>query len=102
MLQRMKDGFRVAAPPSLGIAVVVGFIFITRWSEFADDPIEGIAIGSGLVLVVFLTYFFLALTGFKASQQGVVEVPRVYAWLILSAIVVSVFVVVAYLLARRS
>jgi hypothetical protein len=83
--------------------VVLGaFILATRWSKFADDPTSGVAIMGGLVLVVFLTYFVLALTGFKVSPQGVVDVPRVYAWGILCAIVISVFGVLFFLLLHRS
>jgi hypothetical protein len=51
--------------------VIVGaFILLTRWSKFADDPVAGIAIISGLVLVVFLTYFALALAGYKHRRRA--------------------------------
>ena len=79
----------------------LAYIVMTRWSKFADDPVAGIAIMSGLVLVVFLTYFVLALTGFKASPQGVVDAPRIYVWSVLGAIVILVFGVLFYLLYFR-
>jgi hypothetical protein len=83
--------------------VIVGaYIVLTRWSKVDDDPAAGIAIVSGLVLVVFLTYFVLAMTGFKASPQGVVEAPRIYAWSVLCAIVILVFGALLYLLQLRS
>jgi hypothetical protein len=83
------------------IVIVGAYIVLTRWSKFADDPVLG-AIMSGLVLVVFLTYFVLAMIGFKASPQGVVEAPRMYAWSVLGAIVILVFGVLFYLLQLRN
>ena len=82
--------------------IVGAYIVLTRWSKFADDPMAGIAIVSALVLVVFLTYFVLAMTGFKASPQGVVEAPRIYAYSVLCAIVILVFGALFYLLQLRS
>ena len=100
MLQRAKHAFRVAIPPTAAMVVLGAFILAIRWSKFAAT--FGIAIMGGVVLVVFLTYFVFALMGFKVSPQGVVDVPRVYAWGILCAIVISVFGVLFFLLLRRS
>ena len=82
--------------------IVSASIVVIRWSKFADDQVAGIATMSGLVLVVFLTYFVLAVTGFNASPQGVVDAPRIYAWSILGVIAVLVFGVLFYLLQLRS
>jgi len=101
MLRRFAHAFRVAAAPSLAIAIATAFIIVTRWSKFANDPVAGMAIMSGLVLVVFLTYFVLAVTGFQSSPQGVVDAPRVFVWSVLCAIVVVVFGVLFYVLQRR-
>jgi hypothetical protein len=102
MSRRVRHAFRAAAPPSIVIVIVGAYIVLTRWSKFADDPVMGIAIMSGLVLVVFLTYFVLAMIGFKASSPGVVEAPRIYVWSVLCAIVILVFGVLFYLLQLRS
>jgi hypothetical protein len=102
MLRRVKHAFRVAAPPSLAVLIGLAFVMAARWSKFADDPMTGIASVSGLVLVVFLTYFVLGVTGFKASPQGTVDVPRIYVWSVLCAIVILVFGILFYFLAGRS
>jgi hypothetical protein len=97
MSQRVKHAFRTAVTPTLAMVVVSAFIVVTRWSKFADDPVAGIATMSGLLLIVFLTYFVLGVIGFKASPQGVVNAPRIYAWPVLCAIVILVFGVLFYL-----
>ena len=65
-------------------------------------PTSALAIVAGLDLVVFLTYFVLALTGFKASPAGDVNVPRVYVWSLVGAVDVFVFGVLLILLEHRS
>jgi hypothetical protein len=103
MRSRVLHAFRIAAFPSFGVLILAALITVrARSSPFHGDLIRDVAIGGGLVLVVFLTYFVLALAGFKASPQGVVDVPRPYAWLLVSAIVVLVFGVLFYMLLHRS
>ena len=95
MLQRAKTAFRVAVPPSLATAIGVASFLIARWSKGAPEPSD-IAIGGGLVLVVFLTYGILSFTGFMAPH-GTLGVPRAYAWLIVCLVVVAVFGILFYL-----
>jgi hypothetical protein len=81
---------------SLGVAVsLVGH------AQQSDDPMLHFAVAGGLILIVFLTYFLLGLTGFKASPRGSVNVPRVYAWSLVCAIVVLVFGALFYFLHTR-
>ena len=98
MSRRVVHAFRVAARPTIGVLIVFSFIFVTRWSKFVDDPMAAVAVFAGLVVVVFLTYFVLALTGFKASPHGAVSVPRVYVWSLICAIALLVFGVLFYFL----
>jgi hypothetical protein len=102
MLRRLKRAFRVAGPPSLVIVIVGAYVLASRWSNSADDAVSGVAIVAGLALVVFLTYFVLAMTGFTASPEGIVDAPRIYVWAVLCAIVVLVFGVLFYVLQRHS
>jgi uncharacterized BrkB/YihY/UPF0761 family membrane protein len=101
MSRGAKDAFRAAARPSTVMALAGALTLLTHWSKFADDRVVGVAVVSGLVLVVFLTYFVLALAGFKVSPRGVVEAPRLYAWSFICAIVIVVFGVLFYLLQLR-
>jgi len=101
MSRRVKDAFRAAVHPSLRIVFIGALIVTSRWSKFAD-PVAGIAVVSGLILIVFLTYFALALTGFRVSPRGIVDVPRIYVWSILCAIVVLVFGALFYVLRLRT
>jgi uncharacterized membrane protein len=101
MARRVKHAFRAAARSSIVIAVVGALTLLTPWSKFADDRVAGVAIVSGLVMIVFLTYFVLALTGFTVSPWGDVEAPRIYAWPAVCAIVIFVFGLLFYLLQLR-
>src|SRR3954469_11835773 len=101
MDRRVARAFRVAAQPTRGVLIVLAYIIATRWSKFADDPF-GVAVVATLGVVVFLTYFILGLTGYTASPQGHVSVPRVYGWALVTAIVAVVFVVLFYVLLHRS
>jgi hypothetical protein len=89
------------------VGMVVGtlvWVIILFWLDrlAGFPPAHAILLMANLAFVVFLTYVVLALMGFKVSQQGVVDVPRIYAWGLLCAIVISVFGVLFYLLVGRS
>ena len=100
MLRPLKNAFGLAAPPSLALVIIGAYIVVTRWSKFVDDPASGIISVGGLILIVFLTYFVLALAGFEPSPQGTVKVPRLFAWPLLCAVAIIVFGVLFYLLRR--
>ena|SRR5215831_18583427 len=98
MSRRITHALRASARPSIIALIGLALAVVTHWSKVADDPRASIFACVGLVLIVFLTFFVLALTGFEESPQGVVDVPRVYAWSLLFVIVVLVFGVLFYFL----
>jgi len=98
MNRRIPQALRASARPSIFVLIVVALDLVAHRRQLADDPLSGIFAGAGLVLIVFLTFFVLALAGFKASPQGVVDVPRVYAWSLVFVILVLVVGVLFYFL----
>jgi len=64
----------------------------------ADRPlIVGVFVSLGLTLVVFLTYFFLALCGYKVDPHGTVTVPRRYSWALVYVVIIVILAVAVYL-----
>jgi hypothetical protein len=97
-MSRIKTAFWIAARPGLATLAICMLIAVGRWSQLSEDWRAGVGALGTMVLGVFLTYFVLALIGYKASPDGAVTVPRTYAWLLTSAIFVVVFFAVFYLL----
>ena len=96
--RRIYRAARAAVRPTLAVVTIAAYIVLTKWSKLVDDPVAGIFSISGPILIVFVTYFVLAMAGFKVSPEGGVDIPRIYAWPVLGAIFVLVFGAFFYLL----
>src|SRR5262245_16164027 len=95
MIERFQHAWRVAAPPSIVIAIVGGLNFLIR-RQFAERSQPSLAVVVGLTLVVFLAYFLFVLIGFKSSSPGVVDAPRIYTWPAVVVILLLVFGLLFY------
>ena len=98
MIDRIQHAWRVAAPPSLVVAVLCGLGAVSRRPRFNSDPRGSVAVVAGLTLVVFLTYFLFVLLGFKSSSPGAVDAPRIYTWPAVFVILLLVFGTLFFLL----
>ena len=92
---RVQRAWRVAAPPTIVVAVVGALDWLIRW-QFANRWQPSLPVVIGLSLVVFLTYFLFVLLGFKSSSPGVVDAPGIYAWPAVFVILLSVFGLLFY------
>jgi hypothetical protein len=81
------------------MAIVSVFIFFTH-AKLWKDPLTGMSIGVAVVVVVFLTYFVLALAGFRVSAAGDTHAPRLLGWLVVTVVTVVVFALWFLLWAR--
>ena len=82
MPNRFASAFRSAAPVGVGMAVLCCAIAVTRWSQIATSRSSIVVILVGLPLLVFLNYFVLAVAGYRVRSDGVVDAPRIVAWLV--------------------
>ena len=100
MRNRFVKAFKSAAPVGVGTAVLCVAIVLTRWSQIAAGPYSSAVALAGIPVVVFLSYFVLALVGYPVAPDGFVAAPRLVAWVIasLAAIVLIVVIwLIAYL-----
>lgn len=90
----------MAMRPSIIVAILMVYVALVRWSKISDQPLIFITAFVSLVLIVFATYFILAAAGFRVSQRGNVDVPRIYAWSLVFLVFVVVFGGLFYLITR--
>jgi hypothetical protein len=90
-----------AALKALPVTILTGIMAAVILVEHAltgDRPlIVGVFVSFGLTLVVFLTYFFLALCGYKVDAHGTVKVPRRYSWPLVLVVIVIIMAAALYL-----
>jgi hypothetical protein len=101
MVNRVINALKSAAPVGLGAAVILTFIAVVRWQEFAADPVASVTAFVGLFLIVFVTYFILAFAGYRVRPDGFVSAPRPVAWALV-AVTATVLVVIIVILAFRA
>src|SRR5215467_11605447 len=92
---------RQAALKALPVTILSGVmatLILLEHALRADRPlIVGVFVSLGLTLVVFLTYFFLALCGYKVDPHGTVNVPRRYSWPLVFVVIIVILGVAVYL-----
>src|SRR5215470_17397713 len=91
---------RQAALKALPVTILAGSFATAILVEHAlrgDRPlIVGVFVSLGLTSVVFFTYFFLALGGYKVDAHGTVKVPRLYSWPLLVLVTVITMAAALY------
>jgi hypothetical protein len=101
---KMIGTSRRALLRALPVTIISGIAFILVGIGRAlrgDRPLVGaLAVSLALTAVVFLTYFVLAVYGYKVDARGTVDVPKRYSWPLIGAVTVIVMAAAFYLASR--
>jgi hypothetical protein len=95
-MRRPRRAFLKALPVTIISGIVSIFIAGAHVLRGDRPLVVALAISLGLTLVVFLTYFVLALCGYKIDANGSVDVRKRYSWPLIGAVTVIVMAVALY------